>query len=57
MKDGYSVYFFGCGGNKVLWEVVDHHVVEKVNYHDEIGLRGFDYNFFMKTRMGLVEKV
>ena len=34
------------GGKKVLWEVVDDHVVEEENVHNEIGLWGFDFNFF-----------
>ena len=29
---------------KVLWEVVDNHVVEEPTDHDEIGLLGFDLN-------------
>ena len=36
----------GYDGKKFLWEVVDDHVVEEGNEHDEIGLRGFDFNFF-----------
>ena len=31
---------------KVLWEVVDNHVVEEPTDHEEIGLRGFDLNLF-----------
>ena len=36
----------GSDKKKVLWEVVDNHVVVEVNDHDEIGLWGFDFNFF-----------
>ena len=35
-------------GKRVLWEVVDHSVVEEGKEHDEIGLRKFDFNFFDK---------
>ena len=41
---------------KVLWEVVDDHVVEEPTDHEEIGLRGFDFNFLMKMMRGLLEK-
>ena len=30
----------GSDGKKVLWEVVYDHVIEGVNKHNEIGLRG-----------------
>ena len=46
----------GSEGNKVIWEVVDDHVVEDGNNCEEIGLRGFDFNFLAKTRRGLLEK-
>ena len=36
----------GSDKKKFLWEVVDNHVVVEVNDHDEIGLWGFDINFF-----------
>ena len=35
---GYSVEVVGYDRNKVLWEVVEDHVVEEVDDHDEIGL-------------------
>ena len=35
-------------GTKVLWEVVDDHFVNELNYHDEIGLRWFGFNLFEK---------
>ena len=38
----------GRDKKKVLWEVVDNHVVEEPTDHEEIGLRGFDFNFFDK---------
>ena len=53
MKGKYSVGVVGHDKNKVLWEVVDDHVVEEPSDHEDIGLRGFDFNFLMKTRRGL----
>ena len=35
---GYSVEVSGSDGKKVLWEVVDDHVVEEGKEHDDIGL-------------------
>ena len=32
---------FGSDKKKVLWGVVGDQVIEEVNDHDEIGLRGF----------------
>ena len=52
----YSLEVSGYDGNKVLWEVVENHVVEKGKKHDEIGLRGFDLSFLMNTRRGWLEK-
>ena len=45
-KVGYSVEVFGHYGKKVLWEVVNYHVVKETTNHEEILLRGFDFNFF-----------
>ena len=44
--------FFGHDRKKVLWEVVDDHVVEKPTDHYEIGLRGFGLIVLKKTRRG-----
>ena len=44
---------FGHDGKKVLWEVVDDHVVEEPTDYDEIGLRGFDFNFFDEDKKGV----
>ena len=38
---------------KVLWEVVDDHVVEEPTDHDEIGLWGFDSNVFDRDKKGV----
>ena len=39
---------------KVIWEVVDDHVVEEGVEHEELGLRGFDFNLFNEYREGCV---
>ena len=46
IKGSYYVEVSGSAGKKVLWEVVDEHVVEEPNENSEIGLRGFGFNFF-----------
>ena len=38
---------------EVLWEVVDGHVVEEPNDHEEIVLREFGFNFFDKYEKGV----
>ena len=42
----------GSDGKKVLWGVVDNHVVEKGNDHGEIVLRGFGFIFFDEYKGG-----
>ena len=42
----YTVVFFGHDKKKVLWEVVDNHVVEEPSGKKDIGLWGFDFNIF-----------
>ena len=44
VKGGYLVEVIGHYKKKVIWEVVDDHVVEEPTDHEEIGLRGFDFN-------------
>ena len=44
--------FVGYDGNKVIWEVVDYHVVEEETDHDEIGLKGFDFNLLQEDGKG-----
>ena len=39
---------------KVLWEVVDDHVVEEPSDHKDIVLRGFDFNVFDEDEEGVV---
>ena len=36
----------GHDKKKILWEVVDDHVIEDPTDHDEIGLHRFDLNLF-----------
>ena len=52
VKGGYLVEVFVHDSKKVLWEAVDNHVVEEATNHDEIGLRGFGFNFLTKMRRG-----
>ena len=44
----------GHDKKKVLWEVVDDHVVEEPSDHEDIGLRGFDFNIFGEYEEGVV---
>ena len=53
-KVGYLVEVFSHNRKKVLWEVVDDHIVEDTTDHDEIGLRGFDLNVSDKDEEGVV---
>ena len=46
IKDGYSVGVSCSNGEKVLWKVVDNHVVEEVKEPDEVVQWGFGFNFF-----------
>ena len=46
--------FVGHDKTKVLWEVVDNHVVEEPSDHEDIGLRCFDFNIFGEDEEGIV---
>ena len=46
LKGGYLVGFYDNYGKKVILEVVDKHVVEQGVEHQELGIRGFDFNLF-----------
>ena len=48
VKGKYLVEVFGHDKKRVLWEVVNNHVVEEPSDHEDIGLRGFDFNIFDK---------
>ena len=46
----------GYDVKKVLWEVVEYHVVEEVKDHDDIELRGFGFNLFDFDEQGVVRE-
>ena len=48
--------FFGHYKKKVIWEVVNDHVVEDPTGHEEIGLRGVDLNLFDEDEEGVVRE-
>ena len=48
--------FFRHYKNKVLWEVVDDHVVEDPTDHEEIGPQGFYFDDFDKYEEGFVRE-
>ena len=54
VKGGYSVEVFSHDKKRVIWEVVADHVVEEPSDHEEIGLRGFDFNVFEEDGEGEV---
>ena len=54
IKGGYSVEVSVSDGKEIIWEVVDDHVAEEGNNHDEIGLRGFYIDFFGKNKKGVI---
>ena len=41
---------------KVIWGVVDDHVVEEPTDHEELGLWGFDFNYFGGDEEGVVRE-
>ena len=43
----------GHDKKKLIWEVVGDHEVEEPSDHEEIGLRGFDFNILIRMRRGL----
>ena len=54
VKGGYSVEVYYKDGKRVIWKVVDDHVVEEGVEHEELGLQGFDFNVFDEEREGCV---
>ena len=50
VKGGYSVEVYDKERKKLIWEVVDYHMVEEGVEHEEIRLRGFDFNLFDEER-------
>ena len=54
VKGGYLVEVVSYEKRKIIWEVVNGHVVEDPTDYEEIGLRGFDFNVFDKYEEGVV---
>ena len=52
VKGKYLVEVVGHDNKKVIWEVVGYHVVEEPCDHEDIGLRGFDFNIFDEDEEG-----
>ena len=47
----------GSEGKKVICEVVDDHVIEEATDHDDIELRGYDFDLFDKYEKGVDREV
>ena len=56
VKGKYSVEVVGHNKKEVLWEVVGDHVVEEPSDHEDMGLRGFDFNIFDEEKEGVVRE-
>ena len=56
MKGKYSVEVVGHDKKKVLWEVVDDHVLEDPSDHEDIRHRGFDFNISDEDEEGVVRE-
>ena len=56
VKGKYLVEVVGPDKKKVLWEVVDDHVVEDPSDQEDIGLRGFDFNISDEDEEGVVRE-
>ena len=54
LKGGYSVELYENDRKKVIWKVVDDHVVEEGFEHEELGPQGFDFNLFDEESEGCV---
>ena len=46
IKGGYHLKVSYYDWIKVIWELVDYHVVEEGKEHDEIGIQGVSFNCF-----------
>ena len=53
VKGKYSVEFVGHDKRKVLWEVVGDHLVKEPSDHEDIRLRGFDFNISDEDEEGV----
>ena len=56
VKGKYLVEVVGHNKKKVIREVVDDHVVEEPSDHEDIVLRGFDFNIFDEDEEGVVKE-
>ena len=56
VKGKYLVEVFGHDKKKLLWGVVGDHVLEEPCDHEDIGLRGFDFNIFYENEEGVVRE-
>ena len=54
VKGGYLVEVADKDENKVIWEVVNDHVVEEGVEHEDLGMRDFNFNLFDEERVGCV---
>ena len=54
VKSGYWVEVSDKDWKRLIWEVVNDHVVEEGVENEEIGLQGFDFNLFDEEREGCV---
>ena len=46
IKGGYYMEVLGSDGKKLVWKVIDGHVVNDPNNNGEIGLQGFGFYLF-----------
>ena len=56
VKGKYLVEVVGHDKKKVLWKVVENHVVEELSNHKGIGLREFDFNIINEDEEGDVRE-
>ena len=54
VKGGYLVDIYEKDRGELIWEVVNDHVVEEGFEHEELGVRGFEFNLFDEEREGCV---
>ena len=54
VEGGYLIKVTDKDGKRLIWEVIDDHVVEEGVEHEELGLLGFDFNLFDEDREGCV---
>ena len=43
-------------GGTIFWTCVKDHIIDEKEDYKEIGLRGFDYKLFRKSRVGELER-